>query len=74
MHGQRRLLQLLNSTTLKTMISDTKIAREISQLMLNMCAQVDESLARVREQCPADGAGLSNGNRPDRRRHPDGCP
>jgi hypothetical protein len=36
------------------MISDTKIAREISQLMLNMCAQVDESLARVREQCPAD--------------------
>jgi hypothetical protein len=36
------------------MISDANIARQVSQLMLNMFSQVDESLAMVRERCPAD--------------------
>lgn len=36
------------------MIADPEIAKDVSRVMLDIFRRVDESLAAVREQCPAD--------------------
>jgi len=38
------------------MISDDKTAKQISDLMLEIFRQIDESVAFIRETCPSDEA------------------